>query len=93
MADIHHHQNSDDSFGNQNKVEVEETQHSLATSSQNRNERTGPIVGFGLQALGPLSAKSALANIKFHGRQFQNLPFNICYAKFFQCNALQNYFN
>ena len=69
-ADIHHHQNSDDNFGSQNKVEVEETHHSFASSSQNRNQRSGPIAGFGLQALGPLSAKKTMKNIKFQGRQF-----------------------
>ena len=67
-ADIHHgNDSSDDSFDNiQGKVE----RHNNTTPMQKPNEFKRPSIGFGLQASGPLSTKSAMANMRFQGRQF-----------------------
>ena len=41
-----------------------------STPFEKFNESNRQSFGFGLQASGPLSTKTAMANIRFHGRQF-----------------------
>ena len=63
-ADIHHR--SDGTSRNNEK----RGNPKLSSSFQNPNEFSRPTMGFGVQASGPLSTKTAMANIKFKGRQF-----------------------
>ena len=67
-ADIHHHKHSFDDVGNENNAGVELLK--FTTPLHTRNQEARPSMGFGLQASGPLSTKSAMANIRFQGRQF-----------------------
>jgi len=66
-ADIHHRYDSSDERSVQNK---KRESHKFSSPFQNQNEFLRPSMGFGVQASGPLSTKSSMANIKFQGRQF-----------------------
>ena len=67
-AEIHHrNDSSDESFDN---IQKKAERQRISTPMQKPNEFKRPSIGFGLQASGPLSTKSAMANMKFQGRQF-----------------------
>ena len=51
-------------------VRNKEAEYRKHATLHKRNQGVRPSIGFGLQASGPLSAKAAMSDMRFQGRQF-----------------------